>query len=66
MRTVPVRVLSWVSEDTGKGFLSISLRVSIASVWDSESTMTRQDVRSCVEGYPSHLSLDASFKLESV
>ena len=30
-----------VSGDTGNGFPSRSLSVSIASVWDSESTMTR-------------------------
>ena len=35
MRTVPARVFSWVSGDTGKGFPSRSLRVSISSAWDS-------------------------------
>ena len=44
MRTVPVRVLSWVSEDTVNGFPSKSFRMSIASASDSESTMTRQDL----------------------
>ena len=42
MRTVPVQVFSWVSGDTGKDFPSKSLRVNIASAWDSESTMTRR------------------------
>ena len=36
--------------------------MSIASASDSESIMTRRDL----SGYPSHLSLDAFLKLESV
>ena len=45
-------------------FPSRSLRVSIASAWDSESTKTKRDVRLCVEGYLSRLSLDVFFKLK--
>ena len=45
---VPVRVLSWVSEDTKKGFPARSLRENIASAWNSESIMTRQALSGCV------------------
>ena len=66
MTMVPIRVLNWVSEDIGKGFPSKSFRVSIASAWDSVSTMNRRYVMSCIEGYPSHLVFGAFLKLESV
>ena len=66
MRTVPVRVFSWILRDTRKGFPPRSLRVNIASAWDSVSTMTRGDIRWREEDYPSHLCLDAFFKLESI
>ena len=44
-----------VSGNTGKGYLSRSLRVSIASVWNSVSKITRRDLSGrAVQGYPSH------------
>ena len=65
MRIVSVRVFSWVSGDTRKGFLSRSLGMSITLAYHSESTMTRRDrVRKVI--LPTCLFLDAFLKLESV